>query len=65
MARKVKTISIAIPKGLDNDVEKLISEYNLHSDEEHRISKSQFICDAITFYIVMLTQAKNKSKEEA
>ena len=65
MAVKTKPITITIPKGLNTDVETLVSEYNLHSDKDHKISKSQFICDAITFYIVMLTQAKNKTKEEA
>lgn len=58
--RKVKTISIAIPKDLNEDIEKILEEVNLQSEE--KFSKSQFITECIIYGLGHLLSTAQRDK---
>ena len=63
MAIKTKSISITIPTKLDEVLTELVKEHNLHSKPEDKASKSQFITEAICFFLDTISSHAKKSND--
>ena len=65
MAKSTTTISVSIPRKLNDLIDSLVAEHNLHSAPEDKATKSQFVTEAICYFLdSCMESVRNKKSND-